>query len=387
MTISRGVGLASQTSGSNTYVDSPRSGRATHQDIGFAKEQEKETPIMIIKRSICIALLIASLIGCNGDDGQQPPSAGTAPTSTTPPATSVSAATEFWIEPGSGATKTPDLSEPIAIPVAGKLTDAQAQIAYGDIEPQAVGRGGTELWKNTGHVFGYLAPKNNGEIVHAGNMEPDETLKGAAIKLKLNRLRVADYPGKGLHRVLFDFYAKNQTTTGDEPVHFNQVYRAQEGQGPGIIGYPIFNGLNVGKDGLSFRGYTVNVSNDSDEKLLAVLESDVVKDGLKLATTAQPAIAPFSQMALGITKMVASRRRNVPVQDVFVGLDFSNDPSGARLAVGDYIIVQVPDTTTATWRWSDWWFDKDRGIIVDKATKTKEIPYNYFILGIVRAAQ
>ena len=46
------------------------------------------------------------------------------------------------------------------------------------------------------------------------------------------------------------------------------------------------------------------------------------KAGLKLAATAQPAIRPLSQMALGLTKGIAARHRNVSVQDFYMGLDF-----------------------------------------------------------------
>jgi hypothetical protein len=40
-------------------------------------------------------------------------------------------------------------------------------------------------------------------------------------------------------------------------------------------------------------------------------------------------------MALGLTKALASRHDNVPVQDFYLGLDTSGTPMGARLAEGD----------------------------------------------------
>jgi hypothetical protein len=45
-----------------------------------------------------------------------------------------------------------------------------------------------------------------------------------------------------------------------------------------------------------------NVKNDSDEKFPKMLDSDTSRAGLNLATTAQPAIALLSGLAMGITR-------------------------------------------------------------------------------------
>ena len=114
----------------------------------------------------------------------------------------------------------------------------------------------------------------------------------------------------------------------------------REGEHAGIHGYPIFIGLNVGDEGLSFRCRTINVSNDQDEAFLDFLESDVFKAGLKPVNTAQPVIAPFSELGLGIAKTIAKRNRNVSVQDFDLGLDFSTLSMNGRLAEGSYLAVQ-----------------------------------------------
>ena len=108
----------------------------------------------------------------------------------------------------------------------------------------------------------------------------------------------ASYPGGGLHRVLFDFYAQHQVPGGAEDLHFNATFRVREGEHAAVVGFPIFIGLNVGTEGVAFRCYTVNVANEEDERLLGFLESDVFKSGLRLATTAQPAIAPWRRRRL-----------------------------------------------------------------------------------------
>jgi hypothetical protein len=246
---------------------------------------------------------------------------------------------------------------------------------------------GPRLWRYTTHAFGHIAPHPPGAkgllpIVHAGNIKPDTNLRGARVKVTLNWLRVADYPGKGTHRVLFDFYARNQSLGPDADLHFNSTYRVREGQQAGIIGYPIFVGLNVGQEGLAFRCYTVNVKNDADESFLDLLESDAFKQGLEITKTIQPVVKPFAEMAYGLTRVIAKRNRNVPVQDVVMGLDFSNIPGRARLAEGAYIALQVQEELYPIWDWDEWAYDPASGSIVSRSDPRSLLPYNYFVVGI-----
>lgn len=195
---------------------------------------------------------------------------------------------------------------------------------------------------------------------------------------------MAAYPGSGTHRVLFDFYAQNQVPGDVEHLHFNATHRVREGEQAAILGYPIFVGLNVGIEGVAFKCFTVNVQNDEDEAFLGFLESDVFKAGLKLASTVQPAIAPFSQMALSLTKSIATRNRNVPVQDFYMGLDFSTIATRARLAEGSYLAVQIPESLQTVWDWSEWVYNPSNGQIVNKAEPTRLIPYNYLVYSVSR---
>lgn len=144
----------------------------------------------------------------------------------------------------------------------------------------------------------------------AGHIEPDRRLRGSAVTIRLDKLRVADYPGTGIHRILFDFYARNALEDGDqEHLHYNATFRAAEGQEAAALGLPIFVDLNVGDLGLAFRCLTVNVANEGSEKALDVLESDLVRSGLELAKQAQPAIGPLSQIAVGLTKSILGVNR------------------------------------------------------------------------------
>lgn len=243
-------------------------------------------------------------------------------------------------------------------------------------------------WQHTAHAFGYLAPAPQGSdtlpIRHAGNIEADPSLKNSRIKITLDRLRVAAYPGGGTHRILFDFYAQNQVHGSVEHLHFNAAYRVRQGEQAAILGYPIFVGLNVGSEGVALKCYTVNVMNENDEALLGFLESDVFKAGLKLVSTAQPAIAPLSGMAVALTKSIASRNRNVPVQDFYLGLDFTNIASRARLAAGSYLAVQIPEVLERVWDWNDWVYHPTSGQVVSRDDTKKLIPYNYLVFSVSR---
>lgn len=296
------------------------------------------------------------------------------------------------------------------VPVVGKLSaegaatklrelgESEAASALENLEragqPQTYGARGRwwpfqdRAWQHTAHAFGYLAPAPPGSamlpISHAGNIAADTSLKNARIKIALDRLRVADYPGGGTHRVLFDFYAQNQVVGSVEHLHFNATYRVREGEQAALLGYPIFVGLNTGAAGVAFKCFTVNVKNEDDEAFLNSLESDVFKAGLKLATTVQPAIAPLSGLAFALTKSIAGRHRNVPVQEFYLGLDFSNSPTGARLAEGAYLAVQLPQTLQSIWDWSEWVFDPTSGQVVSQADHKQLVPYNYLVFSISR---
>lgn len=218
------------------------------------------------------------------------------------------------------------------------------------------------------------------EINHAGNIKPDPSLKNSRIKITLDRLRVFDYPGNGIHHILFDFYAQNQVQGQTEHLHFNQIYRVQEGEQAGIIGYPTFVGLHVGSEGVAFKCYTVNVKNEEDERLLEFLDGDIFKNGLQLIETVNPVVPIISSFAIGLTKMIARRNKNIPVQDFYMGLDFTGIRTRARLSQGSYISVQVPEAEK--WDWSKWVYNPTNGQIVSKDDLSKTIPYNYLVFSV-----
>ena len=93
-------------------------------------------------------------------------------------------------------------------------------------------------YEHTSHEYGFVpagpAINDTVEIVNARTITADSSLKNSRIKVTLDSLRVSKYPGGGIHRILFDFYAQNQLPGQTEHVHFNQIYRVQEGQSAGV---------------------------------------------------------------------------------------------------------------------------------------------------------
>jgi hypothetical protein len=245
----------------------------------------------------------------------------------------------------------------------------------------------TKAWQHTSHAFGYIAPLKVAagirDVVDVGAIEADISLKKTRVKITLDALRIEEYPGSGTHHILFDFYAQNQIRPAPEHLHFNATYRVRQGEQAAIRGYPIFLGLTTGNDGLAFRCYTVNVKNEGDQALLAFLDSDTLKAGLRLATTVQPAIAPLTDLAHNITKGIAGRNRNVAVQDVYLGLDFSDTATGAKLRLGSYVVVQVPEDQVK-FTWKDWVFETESRAIVRRDNPQEKLPYNFFIFAVAK---
>jgi hypothetical protein len=242
---------------------------------------------------------------------------------------------------------------------------------------------GVKPYLNATRSFGYLATSDAAstalvDVKAAGNISADTTLRAKAIKITLDRLRIFDYPGKGIHNVLFDFSGRHQAeTTAEEDLHFNQTYRAPEGEGASINGVPIFVGLKVGNEGVFFSCKTVNVSNEDDEKLLSFLDGDIFKKGLQLINGINPVVPIVTGFADGIFRQIAARNKNIPVQNIDLGLDFSTNPTRAKLREGSYIAVQAPDGFDIT----TCQFNPSTGDFVEKATG-KPIPLNYVVFSI-----
>lgn len=255
-------------------------------------------------------------------------------------------------------------------------------------------------WLNTQHQFGFIAPFTLGEkrynpITSASNMLATDSLRGQRINIHLAYLRVYQYPTPlfnlhhSVHTILFTFEARNQLVTDkEESVAFNQIYKARAGQDAAVTGQPVFIGLTVGGNGVGFVCRTVNVSNSTDEEFVEIFNSEAVTAGLNLLSTAQPALGPLSTLARGLCVSLSTHNRNVPVQEVNLGLDFENGALGARLAVGSYVVAQTARAGDIDW--SEWAYDVETGTIMRDpkclapGEKPYPLPYNAFVFRVSR---
>jgi hypothetical protein len=248
-------------------------------------------------------------------------------------------------------------------------------------------------WLYPSHVFGYSTPARSDSalllllIQDAGKIVADSTLKNTPIKITLDQVRVAKYPGGGTHYILFDFEAQTQILDRGETLNLNAVHRIREGKQVAIINQPIFAPLYVGTDGAAFRCLTVNVKNEEDEAALNFLESFTFKSGVAAASIAQPLIAPLTELAIGLTRMIAKRSKNFRVQKFDMGLDFSNITTRARLAEGSYIAVQIPESMQLAWDWDEWVYDPSSGQVVNVDDHTELIPHNYIVFSVSRCEE
>ena len=240
-------------------------------------------------------------------------------------------------------------------------------------------------WEHSSYAFGFIPENSSAEtslkIFEARNISADETLKNTQVNISLDYFRAYEYPGKGKHRVLFKFNAKNYLTdSSEQDLSFNQIFSIQEGQNAPISGYPIFIGLNTGKQLMQFDVEIINVSNDNDDQLLDTMEKGVVKNGITLLGTLNPIIPILSEYATGITKLIAGRNRNREITAPKMGLYFDNIASHLKMARGVYIALQTSDL--GSFDWSKWHYNRNFGTIQSLDGVHKELPFNYFAFSI-----
>lgn len=263
-------------------------------------------------------------------------------------------------------------------PPAAPVGAARAFHVFGNDHP----------YQHVAHQFGYIAPVEKGAvpaelpIQSAGTVEADPTLKGKRIVVRLDALRIHEYPGGGVHSVLLTFKGLAQVAGAAEPVSFSRTYRGRDGQPVAVLGQPIFVGLEVGGQGVAFQCSTVNVKSAGDDAVLQLLDSGAFASGLELVSTAQPVLKPFTEITVGIAKTLARRNENALVQDFNLGLDFDSPGPGARLRTGTFVAAQVPKENAI--RWNEWVFDLASGAVVNKATRAEPLAYNYLLFRVSR---
>lgn len=240
---------------------------------------------------------------------------------------------------------------------------------------------GDDVWGYTGLLIGFMAPDAEGTqiaITDATSLIPDESLKNTRVKITFDRFWVHRYPGLGTHNILCEFTGKNQIHGEAEELRFALTTRASDRSSSPINGSPIFLGVSVGPNGISFEGRTINVCSDQDETLLAALSSGPFRDGLSLLTTAQPALKPFVGLAGSLVTSVLSRSKNKPIYSFKMGLDFEPSRTSAKLRHGSFIVIQGD---SSEWRWNDVVWNTSAQQLVRKHDGST-LEYNYLVFRV-----
>ncbi|MFC5506402.1 hypothetical protein [Bosea massiliensis] len=241
--------------------------------------------------------------------------------------------------------------------------------------------GNAAIWAGTDAIYGFIEEGSQAvlPIVPLASVQPDGSIAGKRVKVTLDRFYVEEFPGFGTHRILCEFSGKNQVAGKTEELNFVATCNARDGQSAGVSGLPVFMGLTVGRNGINLEGRTVNVSSESDDIILGVLDGDAFKKGLELIQTAQPAIKPLASLAEGLVRMVMSRRKNRQIHTFSLGLDFAGSPTSARLRYGSFVVMQVG--RKGNWDWSLYGWNRSTQQIVPQ-NGAEPIGQNYMVFGI-----
>lgn len=240
-----------------------------------------------------------------------------------------------------------------------------------------------KAYSHTGMIVGFVPQDDHSrdrEILGASRITAQPELIGKPIKITLDKFHVASYPGLGKHTILCEFSGCNQAETKKEDLTFARRFDAADGAAAGVSGAPIFMGLNVSADGISFKGRTVNVRSSGDSKILETLDSPAFRGGLSLLHTAQPALIPFTNLTIAAVKQALTDKKNVQVHTFDLGLDFGEGRSSVRLRAGSYVVLQSDEGSR--WKWDDFAWNDDGMAICYRHDQSTPIPFNYMVFSI-----
>lgn len=238
----------------------------------------------------------------------------------------------------------------------------------------------------TTSVCGFLPVRGTDRLVPVSKVTPDPALVGAPLRVTLDSLHVAKYPGRGTHTLLFDFALQSQQPEGKAPIyHYNAKFRAGNGETAPVHDFPLFHGFPAVEQGLTFGFDIINLESSFDRGLLDFLDSDEFKLGLSLLNLS-PVVGQVSQMCAGMARWLAGQSKNAPVQAFRQGLGFATSRLAGGLAEGYYAVAQIPAESQRDWDWNDWAIDPALQCLVRRDSSATVLDFNHFIFGLHRQA-
>ena len=233
----------------------------------------------------------------------------------------------------------------------------------------------------TTHVCGFLTEDGDAQIVPVTQVKPDAELRQQRLKITLDGLHIARYPGSGRHDVLFDFAIQLQMEEAKPIFHYSAHFEASNGETVPVANFPIFYGVQPSAEGITLGFQTVNIGSSYNEGLLDFLHTDAFKAGLEVAKGFVPVLAQISSMTVGLATWLAQQSENVKVQEFRQGLDYRAGRFGGGLAAGSYIFVQIPLEAQNEWSWDDWIVDPTLVRLVQR-DGGETLDFNHLIVGV-----
>ncbi|QDC44772.1 hypothetical protein [Methylophilus medardicus] len=271
--------------------------------------------------------------------------------------------------------------------IAAYLTDIGDLAAAQDfIGANVAGQGGmfpTRAWKHAGVSVGFIDPANapaNGvyTIQRASAIQADTSLIGQSLKITLDHFYVHNYPGNGIHTVLFDFLGKAQIAQTVEELHHPVKVMVADGAHAGVVSTPIFLGLNVEPNGVAFEGRTICVESSDDNFVLSAFDSPVFKAGLAIVHAAKPVLKPYTALTIAAITAIMKRKQNTQVHSFDLGLDFAQNITSNKLKLGSYLVIQSDDQIDMNnYRWN-----QNTSRLEHFLGPNQQIDFNYLIIGV-----
>ena len=203
---------------------------------------------------------------------------------------------------------------------------------------------------------------------------------GKRVKIRPGQVLCApNIQGSGKHLILCEFTGKNRVSTETEELHFALRFNANDGSSASLNGVPIFMGVTVGNNGISFEGRSINVKSSGDETVLETLGTPAFQNGLGLLLSAQPALKPFTSLATAWLKLLLARARMLK-STTLAQARLRSERQFGQLQYGSYVVVQCDDT--ANWDWDEYQWNRDTNAIESKSN-SQPFHYNYMVFGVV----
>jgi hypothetical protein len=238
---------------------------------------------------------------------------------------------------------------------------------------------------HTGSALGYIQATDGQyhPLVDPREVGPERGLIGQKVAVRLTQALVVRYPGNGVHEILLHFGIGGRS--GSAPEHdFGSTVRCADGNQMPVGGQRLFEGIEIGEDGLTLAMFTVNVHSQGDAQLLQALQSDVFQKGLDLVSSAGPVVGLLSVTLASLARHIAGSSENRPVQQGLVALDLDRTlVDSPKLRRGTYVLAQAPALVNGRpWSWNAYVYDRARNAIVHADDLDKLIPFNYVAVGI-----